>query len=146
MKWFLPYLWINVGNKITHLLLLMFSGHNLGHTIYMSDSRTKETIHKMEDKRKRRRRLALLTDSERKRVKSLVFLKRELTHRKQLRRTQGWKQTLHCITKTRLFKYIEYFTTKKKWKFSDKKFWYFSYFCSKHRLWVLVRTASSKRF
>ena len=30
----------------------------------------------------------------------------------------------------------------KKWKFSDKVFWYFSYFCSKHRLWVLVRTAS----
>ena len=25
----------------------------------------------------------------------------------------------------------------KKWKFSDKKFWYFSCFCSKHRLWVL---------
>ena len=35
--------------------------------------------------------------------------------------------------------------------FSDKKFWYFSeiifryYFCSKHRLWVLVRTASARR-
>ena len=27
-------------------------------------------------------------------------------------------------------------------KISDKKLWYFSYFCSKHRLWVLVRTAS----
>ena len=32
------------------------------------------------------------------------------------------------------------------WKFSDKKFWYFSYFCSKHRLWVHVRTASARRF
>ena len=31
-------------------------------------------------------------------------------------------------------------------KSSDKKFWYFSYFCSKHRLWVFVRTASSRRF
>ena len=30
-----------------------------------------------------------------------------------------------CITKTRLFKYIENFTTKN-WKFSDKKIWYFS--------------------
>ena len=31
--------------------------------------------------------------------------------------------------------------------FSDKKkIWYFSYFCSKHRLWVLVRTASARRF
>ena len=27
------------------------------------------------------------------------------------------------ITKTRLFKYIENFTTKKKWKLSDKKIW-----------------------
>ena len=26
------------------------------------------------------------------------------------------------------------------------KNWYFSYFCSKHRLWVLVRTASARRF
>ena len=34
------------------------------------------------------------------------------------------------ITKTRLFKYIENFTTKRG-KFSDKKFWYFSYSCSK---------------
>ena len=41
------------------------------------------------------------------------------------------------ITKTRLFNYIGKFITKK-WKFSDKKFWYFSYICSKHRLWVLV--------
>ena len=44
------------------------------------------------------------------------------------------------ITKTRLFKYIEHFTNKKG-KISDKtKFRYFSYFCSKHRLWVLTST------
>ena len=49
------------------------------------------------------------------------------------------------ITKTCLFKYTENFTTKK-WKFSDKKFWYFSCFCSKHRLWVLIRTASLRQF
>ena len=49
------------------------------------------------------------------------------------------------IAKTYLFKYTEKFTTKK-WKFSGKTFWYFSYFCSKHRLWVLVRTASTRRF
>ena len=48
--------------------------------------------------------------------------------------------TLH-ITKTRLYKYIENFTSKN-WKFSHKKLRYFSNFCSKHRLWVLVRTAS----
>ena len=54
--------------------------------------------------------------------------------------------SLECtITKTCLFKYTENFSTQK-WKFSDKKFWYFSYFCSKHRLWVLVRTASTMRF
>ena len=35
---------------------------------------------------------------------------------------------------------------KKKWKCSDINFWYFSYFCSKHRLWVLVRTASMMFF
>ena len=49
------------------------------------------------------------------------------------------------ITKTFLFKYTENFTTKK-CKFSDKISWYFSYFCSKQRLWVLVRTASTRRF
>ena len=41
---------------------------------------------------------------------------------------------LDNITKTCLFKYTEKFVTKK-WNFSDKKFWYFLYFCSKHRLW-----------
>ena len=34
----------------------------------------------------------------------------------------------------------------KRRKFSDKIFWYFSYSCSKHRLLVLVRTASARRF
>ena len=57
-----------------------------------------------------------------------------------------WAQCfVSSITKTRLFKYIENFTTKN-WKFSDKKTLIFSYFCSKHRLWVLVRTASARRF
>ena len=36
--------------------------------------------------------------------------------------------------------------TIKKWNRSDKKFWYVSYFCSKHRLWVLVRTALQRQF
>ena len=44
--------------------------------------------------------------------------------------------------KTRLFKHIENFTTKR--KFSDKDSDIFSYFCSKHRLWVLVRTTSNE--
>ena len=34
------------------------------------------------------------------------------------------------ITKTRLLKYIENFTTKK-WKFSDENFWYFFLFLLK---------------
>ena len=35
----------------------------------------------------------------------------------------------------------------KNWKFSDKKNseFFFHIFCSKHRLWVLVRTASARR-
>ena len=57
---------------------------------------------------------------------------------------------LSCITKTSLFKYIENFTTqkkkKKKGKFEIKKNnWYFTNFYSKHRLWVLVRSASPRR-
>ena len=69
--------------------------------------------------------------------------------RKRLRAyadSEGPAQGLHCpIMKTCLFKYTENFTTKK-WKFSDKKFWYFSHSCSKHRLWVPVKTASERRF
>ena len=55
------------------------------------------------------------------------------------------RQQCRTITKTCLFKYIENFTSKT-WKFSDEKLWYFSYFFSKHRLWVLVRTALTRRF
>ena len=58
-----------------------------------------------------------------------------------------WSESSHgnLIMKTCLFKYSENFTTKK-WKFSDEKFLYFTYFWSKHRLWVLVRTALMRRF
>ena len=49
---------------------------------------------------------------------------------------------LKHITKTRLFKYIENFTSKNWFYLHKKKLWHFSYFCSKQRLWVLVRTAS----
>ena len=55
------------------------------------------------------------------------------------------EHTFSHITKTRLFKYTENFTTKKG-NFQIKKFWYFSYFCSKHRLWILVRTDLARRF
>ena len=52
-----------------------------------------------------------------------------------------WQRLIHSIfclralsrriTKTRLFKYTENFTSKNR-KFSDKKLWYFSYFCPRH--------------
>ena len=48
------------------------------------------------------------------------------------------------ITKTRLFKYIDSFTTKKKQSFQIKILIFFI-FLLKHRLWVLVRTASTRR-
>ena len=38
--------------------------------------------------------------------------------------------------------YLDIYKTE---NFQTKK-WYFSYFCSKHRLWVLLRTASPRRF
>ena len=49
------------------------------------------------------------------------------------------------IMKTYLFKYTENFTTKKM-KIFRWNILIFSYFCSKHRLWVLVTTASTRRF
>ena len=52
----------------------------------------------------------------------------------------------NSITNTLPFKNTENFTTKINWKFSDKDSDIFSYFCSKHKLWVLVRTASPRRF
>ena len=48
---------------------------------------------------------------------------------------------IYIITKTRLFKYNENFTSKN-WKFSDKNSDVFHISAQKHRLWVLVRTAS----
>ena len=51
------------------------------------------------------------------------------------------------ITKTHPFKYmyIENFTTQN-WKFSDKISDIFHISAQKHRLWVLVRTASLRQF
>ena len=58
-------------------------------------------------------------------------------------------QCLAEFTKTCLFKYTETFTTQNE-NFSDNNSDIFhisaSYFCSKHGLWVLVRTASARRF
>ena len=49
---------------------------------------------------------------------------------------------LQRITKTRLFKYIKKILPPKKWKFLDKNSDIFLISAQKHRLWVLVRTAS----
>ena len=46
---------------------------------------------------------------------------------------------------TKTFKCIENFTTKKE-KFSDENILTFFILLLKHRLWVLVRTASARRF
>ena len=65
---------------------------------------------------------------------------------KKYKKKKKKKKKKKNITKTRLFKYIDNFTIKN-WKFSDKKKnIFFSNFCSKYRLWVLVRTASPRRF
>ena len=53
-----------------------------------------------------------------------------------------WYHVSNVIKKTCLFKYIEILTVKN-WSFRIK-FRHFSNFCSKHRLWVLVRTASPR--
>ena len=44
------------------------------------------------------------------------------------------------------FQIYRKFHLQKTENFQIKKLWYVSYFCSKHRLWVLVRTASTRRF
>ena len=49
------------------------------------------------------------------------------------------------ITKTSLFKYIGKFTSKI-WKYLDKNSNIFLISAQKHRLWVLFRTASPRRF
>ena len=53
----------------------------------------------------------------------------------------GWSKSY--FTRTRLLKYIEKFYLEKL-KIIRWNLWYFSYFCSKHRLQVLVRTASAQ--
>ena len=48
------------------------------------------------------------------------------------------------ITKTCPCNIQEFFLVVKNLKFHQNFFLYFSYFCSKYRLWVLVRTASAR--
>ena len=47
-----------------------------------------------------------------------------------LKKKKKLTKIVGTITKTRLFKYIENFTTQKIGKFSDKKFWYFFFYIS----------------
>ena len=65
--------------------------------------------------------------------------KRTEKHKNKMTHGKTYNKSPRRHYKTRLYNNFEYSTTKK-WKFSDKKFWYLSYFCTKHRLWVLVRT------
>ena len=50
------------------------------------------------------------------------------------------------ITQTCPCNILQYFTAVKNDNFQIIFFLYFSYFCSKHRLWVHVRNASMRRF
>ena len=51
-----------------------------------------------------------------------------------------------CITQTCPCNIQQFLTAVKMKNFRLFFFWIFSYFCSKHRLWVHVRTASVRRF
>ena len=53
---------------------------------------------------------------------------------------------LNTITKICPCNIQRFFLASKNENFELNFFLYFSYFCSKHRLWVHVRTASSRRF
>ena len=85
-------------------------------------------------------------------VKSLMVLVKCHSQHQFSSRSKCPITCIYIITKTCLFRYSENFTTKnwkfsdKNWKFSDKNSDIFSYFCSKHRLRVLVRTALERRF
>ena len=53
---------------------------------------------------------------------------------------------LHTSLRKYVYSNILKILQPKRENFQIKKFWCFSCFCSKHRLWVLVRTASARRF
>ena len=53
-----------------------------------------------------------------------------------------WLRRVHFTLRKHAYSNTLKILPRKNGNFSDKKFWYFSYVCSKHRLWVLVRTAS----
>ena len=59
---------------------------------------------------------------------SIFFLKHRLASIYFL--NLRFRRSFNTITKTRLFKYIENFTSKN-WKFSDRKLWYFFIFLLK---------------
>ena len=60
---------------------------------------------------------------------------------------QPWVQIRICIIlRKHAYSNVLKILQPKKEIFQIKKFWYFSNFCSKHKLCVLVRTASTRRF
>ena len=63
--------------------------------------------------------------------------------KKKKKKKKNQKKTTTSLQKHA--KYMENLTSKN-WKFSDKNSDIFSYFCLKHRLWVLDRTTLARRF
>ena len=57
-----------------------------------------------------------------------------------------WIYFWRCALRENAYSNMLKISSPKNENFQIKKFWYFSYFCSKHRLWVVVRTASTRRF
>ena len=51
-----------------------------------------------------------------------------------------------CLYENLFMQYTEIFKVLKMKIFNIKLLIFFSYFCSKHRLWIHVRTASARRF
>ena len=91
--------------------------------------------------RKTRFKNAIDDTKEMPQLQSTTFL-RHLRHQKKER--WGTLMTKKLLRKKPIQIYWTFYH--KKIKIWDKKFWYFPYICSKHRLRVLVRTASSRRF
>ena len=77
---------------------------------------------------------AVLSDSSFSVWRNFVPLPIQNASREGSDKTAWMRRLIWVITKTRVFKYIENFTSKNWKKKIDKKNWYFSYFCSKHRL------------
>ena len=118
---------LKIFNCLTHLSLFIFSDRSSIQTDLLKKTLPKK-IH------------SLFYRSQQDRGKCIVLYKwcahgaeQPLSHKENVSPRQSFASQYACgsITKTRLFKQTKNSTTKNR---------YFSYICSKHRLWILVRT------